>query len=590
MKANRPTGLISKHILGISVVASLTACGGGGDSSPSSPATGSGGTPTSPQTTAVSGKAVDGYLVGAVACLDLNNNGVCDSGEPSATTDATGQFSIPYNGDPTGKALLVQVTTATKDLLRPAGFQFPASFTLSQVVQSTGAQVVSPLTSMVAAQMQTGLSRAQAVAAVQSLIGSQIDPNADYVAGHDATTTALAQQVVDKVGSFSANGAVDGATLRNVLNAIVVKGSVTSVTSQDIATQAAKPVYQIADASQVLAQPTYSFVDFLVSFFGGSNPAPGSTNQALVRDVRQVTNGTLQSTEQENLPVGSTTWTDVQLGAYNGGKYDGLSGSYQLKADGSWSNFTTETQRLAPLPVSTTGAVLSGTDPTSGIAFTYALRSVDLSGQPLTVAAPPVAGLFDFAHASQLTGSTFPSGTTGYLGIQTYASDRIELPVSVPMCDNATVQNGAVCGSTPAYLDGSTIVMTSGSSSTTYTSIQQAVGINLHGLNVGINSMQLSADHSAMIDSVPATWAAYPTNPNVLVISLAPSDIATAVANSGRLQPLALGAKLIVALRQGHIQDGWLYPTSYADKSLQFQSGLPASLLSALNSVVTAQP
>ncbi|WP_414442415.1 hypothetical protein [Burkholderia sp. 22PA0106] len=580
----------ARHIIGVAVTAVLAACGGGGDSAPSSPATGSSGTPNNQQAATITGKAVDGYLVGAVACLDLNNNGVCDSGEPSATTDATGQFSIPYSGDPTGKALLVQVTTATKDLSRPTGFQFPASFTLSQVVQSAGAQVVSPLTTLVATQMQTGLSRAQAVAVVQGLIGSQIDPNADYVANHDATTLALAQQIVDKVGSFSTNGTIDGTTQRNVLNAIVAKGSVTSVTSQDVAAQAGKPVYQIADASQILAQPTYSFVDYLISFFGGFNQTPGSTNQALVRDVRQIVNGALQTQEQENLPVGGSVWSNVALGAYNGGKYDGLSGEYVLKADGTWSNFVTETQRLAALPLSLTGTTLSGTDPISSIAFSYTLRSVDLSGQPLSVAAPAVRGFYDFAHASQLTSATFPTGTTGYLGIQSSAADRIVLPISVPMCDNASIQNGLVCNSTPAYSDGNAIVMTSGSANTTYTSVQQAIGINLQGQNIGVDTLKLAADHTAVVNNVTATWSAYAANANVLIIDIASSDGTGLAATSGRLSPLVLGAKLVIALRQGHLQIGWLYPTTYADKSIQFVNNLPSTLTSALNSVIATLP
>ncbi|WP_124083977.1 hypothetical protein [Burkholderia gladioli] len=586
MKSSTFTGF-SKHALGLSIAAALAACGGGGDSSPAQPATG-GGTTSTPSTPTITGNAIDGYLVGATVCMDLNNNGTCDSGEPSAITDATGQFSIPYSGDATGKALLVQVTSATRDLSRPAGFQFPDGFTLSQVVQTTGPQVVSPLTSLVTAQMQTGLTHAQAVAAVQGLLGGQIDPDADYIASQDGSTQALAQAVVDKLGTFASNGTVDSATVRNVLNAMVAKGSVSSVTSQDVAAQAANPVYQFADASQILAQPTYSFVDYLVSFFGGFNPTPGSTNQALVRDTRQINGGALQTTEQENLPSGSATWSNVPLGAYNGGKYDGLSGEYVLKADGTWSSFVSETQRLAPLPLSTIGTTLSGTDPLSGIAFSYEVRSVDLSGKPLAIATPLASNFHDFAHATQLTNASFPTGSTAYLGIQTYAADRVVLPVSVPVCDNATIDAGLVCGSTPAYSDGDTIVMTSGAPNMTYTSIQQAIGINLPGPNVGVNSIQLSADHSAVIDSVAATWSVYSQNPDILVLDVDASDIPALASTNGRLQPLVQGAKLVLALRQGHLQLGWLYPSTFAEKAIQFPGGLPAPLLSALNAVISA--
>lgn len=584
MKVKDHTGF-AKHILGVSIAASLAACGGGGDSG--QPSAGGGTTPTTPTPT-ITGKAIDGYLAGATVCLDLNNNGVCDAGEPSAITDATGQFSISYSGDATGKTLLVQVTPATKDLSRPAGFQFPAAFTLSRVVQSSANQVVTPLTTLVTAQMQAGLSQTQAISAVQGLLGSQVDPNADYVAGNDTATQSRAAQVVDKLGAFANHGAVDAATVRNALNAMVAKGDIASVTQDDVAAQATKPVYHLADASQVLATPTYSFVDYLISFFGGFNPTPSSTNQALVRDVRQIVGNTLQTQRQENLPAGSDTWSDVGLGAYNGGKYDGLAGEYVLKADGTWSDFITEPQRLAPLPLARVGTTLSGTDPASGIGFTYETRSVDVSGQPLSTAAPAVPGFYDFAHAAPLTGTAFPSGTTAYLGIQTYSADRIVLPVSVPMCDNATVQNGVVCGAVPAYMDGSTIVMTSGRSSSTYTSLQQAVGTALAGQNVGVGSIELSADHRATIDNAPATWSVYPGNANVLVFEFAASDRAALAANNGRLRPLLSGAQLVLALRNGRLQIGWLYPTTYADKALQFQAGLPTLLVNALNAVVAA--
>ncbi|HGL5380501.1 TPA: hypothetical protein ACKFJT_000801 [Burkholderia cenocepacia] len=585
MKVKNHTGL-AKHILGVSIAAALAACGGGGDSG--QPSAGGGTTPATPTPT-ITGKAIDGYLAGATVCLDLNNNGVCDAGEPSAITDATGQFSISYSGDATGKTLLVQVTPTTKDLSRPAGFQFPASFTLSQIVQSAPSQVVSPLTTLVSTQMQTGLSRSQAIAAVQGLIGSQVDPDADYLANHDTATQTLAVQAVDTLATFATSGAVDAATLRNALNAMVAKGSVTAITQNDLAKQAAQPVYQIADASQVLAQPTYSFMDYLVSFFGGYNPTPGSTNQALVRDARQIVDATLSTSEQENLPVGSDKWSNVGLGAYNGGKYDGLAGEYVLKSDGTWSDLIAETQRLAPLPLARIGTTLSGTDPASGIGFTYEARSVDLSGKPLSLAAPAVSGFIDFAHAPQLTGAAFPSGTTAYLGIQTYSADRVVLPVSVPMCDNAVVQSGLVCGGVPAYVDGSTIVMTAGNPNTTYTSIQQAIGMELAALNVGLSSIQLAADHTATVDGKPSTWSVYANNSNVLVFDFTPTDLSALTANNGRLQPLVQGAKLILALRAGRLQVGWLYPSTYAEKSLQFTNGLPVALMAALNAVISAR-
>lgn len=60
-------------------LASLAACGGGG-----------GGGSNAVSGAALSGKVIDGPIAGATVCLDVNSNNACDTGEPTATTDATG--------------------------------------------------------------------------------------------------------------------------------------------------------------------------------------------------------------------------------------------------------------------------------------------------------------------------------------------------------------------------------------------------------------------------------------------------------------------------------------------------------------------
>ena len=70
-----------------SLILSFSACGGGGSSS----------TPTANplSTVTASGIAVDGYISGGFACLDLNLDGGCDATtEPYAITDASGKFSL----------------------------------------------------------------------------------------------------------------------------------------------------------------------------------------------------------------------------------------------------------------------------------------------------------------------------------------------------------------------------------------------------------------------------------------------------------------------------------------------------------------
>ena len=85
------------------VAIALTACGGSGGSS-------GGGS-------VLTGKVVDGYISGATVCLDLNKNGVCDTGEPSGTTGAGGAYTLTYseNAVLAGVPVLVNVPVGAVD-------------------------------------------------------------------------------------------------------------------------------------------------------------------------------------------------------------------------------------------------------------------------------------------------------------------------------------------------------------------------------------------------------------------------------------------------------------------------------------------
>lgn len=50
--------------------------------------------PTSPETTAVNGKVIDGYIEGATVYLDINYNGIHDEEEPKATSQELGSFTL----------------------------------------------------------------------------------------------------------------------------------------------------------------------------------------------------------------------------------------------------------------------------------------------------------------------------------------------------------------------------------------------------------------------------------------------------------------------------------------------------------------
>jgi len=59
-------------------------------------------------------RCIDGYLVGAKVCLDMNANGLCDAGEPSDTTRAKGAYSLSVSAADVAKySIVVEVSTAS---------------------------------------------------------------------------------------------------------------------------------------------------------------------------------------------------------------------------------------------------------------------------------------------------------------------------------------------------------------------------------------------------------------------------------------------------------------------------------------------
>lgn len=153
---------MKKWIIPIASSLTLAACGGGGDSTST----------TAPLTTSnLSGVAVDGYIAGATVCLDLNNNNLCDNGEPSATTASNGSFTLNTTGlEVNGKTLLVVGGT---DIDTNTALTIPLT---SIVDSSLVKQIITPSTSLVHAYVSTdGMSLALAKQRVATRLGVSSD-------------------------------------------------------------------------------------------------------------------------------------------------------------------------------------------------------------------------------------------------------------------------------------------------------------------------------------------------------------------------------------------------------------------------------
>ncbi|MFM1991162.1 MAG: hypothetical protein RJA99_4119 [Pseudomonadota bacterium] len=179
------------------VTLGLAACGGGG--SASGGGSGEPTAPPAPTTTAQSVKVVDGPLRNATVCVDLNDNGLCDTGEPTARTDANGAATLDVPNAEVGRHAVIAVvgTDAVDADFGPV----TAPFVLAAPAGRTA--VVSPLTTLVSTQMQVaGLAATEAETLVRQQLGLSGSLFADYTSGADAS--AAAAKLVARVTVLSA--------------------------------------------------------------------------------------------------------------------------------------------------------------------------------------------------------------------------------------------------------------------------------------------------------------------------------------------------------------------------------------------------
>lgn len=178
-----------QRLFAATAMTTLAACGGGGGDAPP---------PPPPAPVALSGVVADGPLQGATACYDLNDNKACDSGEPTATSDADGRFSFEVAASAAGQhAVVVEVPATAID--KDTGQAVGTAFALTTPPTGTGgAQTVfvSPLTTLVVdVAAAHGLSHAAAATEVQRQLGLANGPLANFVSGNDTQAATLAKTV-----------------------------------------------------------------------------------------------------------------------------------------------------------------------------------------------------------------------------------------------------------------------------------------------------------------------------------------------------------------------------------------------------------
>ena len=177
-----------KLALACSLATVLAACGGSDNTETPAPEP----TPTPPPAPSptLAGKVADGYLVGAKVCLDINDNKVCDDGEPSATSEAGGDFELEATQEQIDTyPLLVEVTADVVD--EDTGETVSAPYSLTAPV---GYQFVSPLSTMVQSQIDLGNTSDEAEAMVQALLNTTQALTEDFIAAQTNSELTAEQQ------------------------------------------------------------------------------------------------------------------------------------------------------------------------------------------------------------------------------------------------------------------------------------------------------------------------------------------------------------------------------------------------------------
>lgn len=157
---------------------------GSGSASTDGGTSGSGGSLPPSTATTLSGVAVDGYLSKANACLDLNDNGVCDTGEPLTQTDDQGKYTLqaPSPDAANNHHVLIEVVSGiTVDTDNPSA-PVTTGYTLTAPIGFH--KVISPISSLIHTweQLYPGTSRSDLLEAVRQNMGfsKSLDLTADF--------------------------------------------------------------------------------------------------------------------------------------------------------------------------------------------------------------------------------------------------------------------------------------------------------------------------------------------------------------------------------------------------------------------------
>jgi hypothetical protein len=204
-------------VIVFSALAALIPGCGTSDGSSTTAGVGTGGTGTLARL--ITGTVADGYLANATVFLDKNGNYQLDAGEPSATTDENGAFTLKVDPGDVGKypivALAIKGVTIDKETNQTIAGSYLLSMPKDSVSDTVGNNFISPVTSLVRELMETGIytSEQQASALLITKMGlpAGTDAMADYLAANNTAMHTAARNIATLMGNqmgqlFTTNG------------------------------------------------------------------------------------------------------------------------------------------------------------------------------------------------------------------------------------------------------------------------------------------------------------------------------------------------------------------------------------------------
>lgn len=237
---------LKKPFLVAGLVAALMGCIDSGDDEASEEGGGAGGA----ERISFTGLVADGYLRGATVCIDENENKECDPSEPSTVSGEGGTFSFSdVVSDKPILMVVIEGETIDEDTIteeNPDGTVFSKPLTLSAPAGYTN---VTPLSTMVQNEVESGTSTADAEAAVKNKLGTTQNLDSDYIAA--ANDDTLSDEQKAEFLKMQQVAQVTARVISDNMESLEVAAEENSISLDDLISAIVDEVFDALDAISV---------------------------------------------------------------------------------------------------------------------------------------------------------------------------------------------------------------------------------------------------------------------------------------------------------------------------------------------------